>query len=156
MEMDVILPPIELWVFLAITWFVSNGITRSATGISIPWQPGALGTVLIAIAVLLLGAAALGPIIVLPLFVPCILGFVRSLRPSLGNVGSRGERTIQVVGWVHVVGVLCATTLLVQNHVYPKPERYICKWLIGPPVSELVRELRTTEPNSLPAYRYVI
>ena len=155
-EMDVILPPIELWVFLAITWFVSNGITRSATGISIPGQTGALGTVLIVIAVLLLGAAAFGPIIVLPLFVPSVLGFVRSWRPSLGNVGSRGEMTIQIAGCVHVVGVLCATTLLVHSHLNPKPERYICKWRIGPRVAKLFRELRATEPRSLAAYRYVI
>jgi hypothetical protein len=155
-EMDVILPPIELWVFLAITWFVSNGITRSATGISIPGQPGALGVVLIVAAVLLLGAAAFGPIMVFPLFVPSVLGFARSFRPSPGSVGSRGVRTIQIAGWVHVVGVLCATTLLVHSHLYPKPELYICKWRIGPQVSKLFRELRATEPSSLPAYRYVM
>ena len=151
---DSVLPPIGLWVLLAMTWFVSGGAIRTFTRIRHPWQPPLLGSVLIAAGLWVLGAAMLGLFIVLLLFAPPIRGFVMSLFPS-PELG-RGVRATRIVGWVHLCGVLCATALMVHTHLTRTTEEYISKWGFSGPGRQRLQELRGEEPRSLDAYRYIL
>jgi hypothetical protein len=68
--LDLVLPPVLLWSLLSITWFVSNGIVRSATGLILPLQPRALGALGIVVLGFIIGGAVLGPVTILPLMFP--------------------------------------------------------------------------------------
>jgi hypothetical protein len=122
-----VLPPIGLWILLAMTWFVAGGAIRTFTRIRLPWQPPLLGSVLLAVGLAVLGAAMFGPFIVLPLFAPPIRGFVGSLFPSPSAEITRGIRATRIAGWVHVCGILFATTLMVHTHLTRTTEEYISK-----------------------------
>jgi len=153
---DSVLPPIGLWVLLAMTRFVSGGAIRSFTQIRHPWQPPLLGSVLIAAGLWILGAGIFGLFIVLLLFAPPIRGFVRSLVPSVSAELDRGVRATRIVGWIHVCGVLCATALMVHTHLTRTPEEYISEWGFAGPGQQYFQELRGEEPGSLTAYRYLV
>lgn len=114
---DSVLPPIGLWVLLAMSWFVAGGAVRTFTQIRLPWQPPLLGSILLAIGLWVFGAALIGLFVVLLLFVPPIRGFVAALEPSPSAERTRGVRATRIVGWVHVCGVLCATALMVHTHL---------------------------------------
>jgi hypothetical protein len=153
---DSVLPPIGLWVFLAMTWFVAGGVIRTFTRIPLPWQPPLLGSVLLALGLWVLGAAMFGLFIVLLLFAPPIRGFVDSLFPSPSPEFARGVRATRIVGWVHVFGVLCATGLMVHTHLTRTAEEYISKWGFNGPGRQRFQDLRGEEPRSLEAYRYLV
>lgn len=153
---DSVLPPIGIWVLLAMSWFVSSGVVRTFTGIRHPWQPMLLGSVVIAIGLWVLGAALFGLFIVLILFVPPIRGFVGSLFASPSSEYPRGIRATRLVGWVHVFGVAWATALMVYTHLTRTPEEYISKWGFNGPRGLRFMDLRRNEPHSLDAYRYLV
>src|SRR5687768_3868911 len=88
---DLILPPIHIWMLIALTWFLSNGLIRSVTRIDLPAQPKVFGAVGVAFLCLIVGGIALGPLTVLPLMLPPAYAFARSIvqrRP--------GERSVRV------------------------------------------------------------
>lgn len=153
---DSVLPPIGLWVILAMTWFVAGGAIRTFTRIRLPWQPPLLGSVLLALGLWVLGAAMFGLFIVLLLFAPPIRGFVGSLFPSPSPELARGVRATRIVGWLHVCGVVCATGLMVHSHLTRTTEEYISKWGFNGPGQQRFQELRGDEPRSLDAYRYLV
>src|SRR5687767_15371789 len=75
---DVILPPIQAWMLIALTWFLSNGLVRSIARVDLPAQPKAIGTVAVAFVCLIMGGVGLGSLAILPLMLPPAYAFVRS------------------------------------------------------------------------------
>ena len=153
---DSVLPPIGLWVLLAITWFIAGGAIRTFTRIRLPWQPPLLGSVLVALGLWFLGAAMFGLFIVLPLFAPPIRGFVTSLFLSPSPEFGRGVPATRIVGWLHVGGVLCAAGLMIHTHLTRTPEEFISKWGMNGPGQQYFQTLRAEEPRSLNSYRYLV
>jgi hypothetical protein len=153
---DSVLPPIGLWVLLAMTWFIAGGAIRTFTRVRLPWQPPLLGSVLLALGLWVLGAAVFGLFIVLPLFAPPLRGFVTSLFLSPSPETGRGVHAARIVGWLHMCGVLCATILMVHTHLTRTPEEFVSKWGMNGPGQQHFQALRGDEPRSLNAYRYLV
>ncbi|MDZ4199595.1 MAG: hypothetical protein U1E27_09965 [Kiritimatiellia bacterium] len=110
----------------------------------------------IAVGLLALGAGILGLFVVLILYVPSIRGFLASLGRSHSAEFGRGVRAIRIIGWLHLVGLVCASGLMVHIHLTRTPEEYIVKWGSTTPGLKRLQDLRAEEPYSLDAYRHIV
>ena len=148
---DIILPPIQIWMLIALTWFLSNGIVRSVTRINLPAQPKVFGAVGIAFLGLIVGGIAFGPLTILPLTLPPAYAFVRSIvqrRP--------GEVSVRVIGALHVLAIAMAVGFSVYTLRTRTDAEYIAQWPGSPTGRARFKALRHREPASLPAYRELL
>lgn len=153
---DAVLPPIFLWGLLAMTWFVSNGVIRSATGIQLSGQPKLVGAVVLPVVGLIAAGAFFGFGIVLLLFAPAFSGFVSSLRSGVPGTSDGGRRATRIVGAMHLFGIIGAMALLINSHLTRTPEQYIAKWGFHGLGRQRFKDLRDKEPRSLDAYRFLV
>jgi formylglycine-generating enzyme required for sulfatase activity len=153
---DYYLPPIILWVLIATTWFVLNGIVSSVTGISLKFYPKSMVLMtVIVILLFILAGAFLGLGVMLVLFVPAVAAFVQSFNPQLRVDFSGGTRAIYWIGVIHLVGVVCAAVLMVHTHLTRTPENFIVKWS-GTSIALIkFKELQAQGPQALDALRYI-
>jgi len=148
--LDSFFPPITLWCLLTLSWFLAHGIVSSITGIPLG-QPPILGSVLIAFFAVALGAALLGPLVVLPLALPPLVHFVRS---ALRHDPPR--QVVVAIGAFHIVAAgLLGLYASHITHIRTDGE-YIVAWSGTAPGRGKLRALQGSEPASLPDYRYVV
>lgn len=148
---DSVLPPIELWALLAVTWFMSIGILHLVTAVRLPLQPTPIVSLVVAIGLLIWGGTAA----LLVLFVPCVCVFAASFIPRFVRANEKGIRATRLVGFVHVLALACATVLTIHILNTRTPEQYIVKWATSPNSRALLAEFREREPDSLDSYRYL-
>ena len=148
---DSVLPPILLWMLLSTTWFISNGVFRSVTGASLPLQPGALGAIALAFLGLIIGAAMLGPLTVLPLAIPPAYAFIRSLIRRRD-----GETPLRVIGFVHLAAVAVTLVFTVHTLHTRTDAQFITRWSGSAIARKKFANLRATEPASLKTYREIV
>jgi hypothetical protein len=148
---DLILPPIQLWMLIALTWFLSNGIIRSVTRIDLPLQPKAFGAVGVVFLCLIVGGIALGSLTVLPLMLPPAYAFVRSIVQRRA-----GERSVQVIGALHVLAIAMAVVFSVHTLRTRTDAEYIAQWPGSPTGRARFKALSSGGAASLPAYRVLL
>ncbi len=155
---DYYLPPIFLWVLIATTWFVLNGIVSSATGITLNCYPKNFVMVLsivIVILLFILAGAFFGLGVMLLMFVPAVAAFVQSFNPQLRGDFPGGARAIYWIGVIHLVVVVCAVVIMVHTHLTRTPENFIVKWS-GTSIALIkFKELQAQGPQALDALRYI-
>jgi len=155
---DYYLPPIFLWVLIATTWFVLNGIVSSVTGITLNCYPKNFVMVLsivIVILLFILAGAFFGLGVMLLMFVPSVAAFVQSFNPQLRGDFPGGTRAIYWIGVLHLVGVVCAVVIMVHTHLTRTPENFIVKWS-GTSIALIkFKELQAQGPQALDALRYI-
>jgi len=155
---DYYLPPIFLWVLIATTWFVLNGIVSSATGITLNCYSKNFVMVLsivIVILLFILAGAFFGLGVMLLMFVPAVAAFVQSFNPQLRVDFPGSTRAIYWIGVLHLVGVACAAVLMVHTHLTRTPENFIVKWS-GTSIALIkFKELQAQGPQALDALRYI-
>ncbi|MEO6260426.1 MAG: hypothetical protein ABIP63_08740, partial [Thermoanaerobaculia bacterium] len=86
-------------------------------------QPGAFGSIVIAGGGLLIGAAVLGPLTIVPLAIPPAYGFVRSFvqrRP--------GEKGLRLIGFLHLAAVVVTLGFMVHTLRTRTDGQFISRW----------------------------
>ncbi len=92
----------------------------------------------------------------LVLFLPAIAAFLQSFTRRLRDECPKGARIMKWVGVLHLVGVACAVVLMVHTHITRTPEKFIVQWQSASLASMKFNQLIMQEPQSLPAYRYIL
>jgi hypothetical protein len=151
---DYFLPPVFLWTWIAVAWFLGNSFVSWWIGQRLPVQPRPLVAIVLAIGCLFLGSAMLGPLVLWPLAVPPLIGFVRAVRRKIEGPAAR--RLVLWVGAAHLAVVVAGVPILVETRRVRTVAGFICRWPGTAVTRSMLFGLVDAEPASLDAYRTIV
>lgn len=153
---DMVLPPIELWAFLAAGWFVHNVWNSHKTGVRFPFQPRFAASMAILLMLGILGATWCGYVVVLLLVIPPLKGYFSVVVVKSYRIPPDAEALIKKTGRSYLLCALVVAALMLYLRATRTPEDLIIKWGADSAAAELFYDLYDSEPESLLAYRRIL
>jgi hypothetical protein len=154
---DRILPPIHLWSFFPIIWFLAPSIAVMIRGGKVDDIPPFITAAAVVFGLLLVGAMSIGPLGLILLLIPCLyISTVIISREKPRTWDKRLVRDLKIisfVGWFFFVGLVWYTVYI---HSSRSPSDYILKWEPFGPGERLLKKLARSSPKALADLRKIL
>ncbi|MCP4347252.1 MAG: hypothetical protein GY795_17205 [Desulfobacterales bacterium] len=152
---DYILPPVFVWQFFPIPWFIAACIVSEGDP-HLEWVPKTSVGVVIGVGTIFGNAFGFGHSLSLLLIFPMIIfsfkTATRSGREKLGKEQSQKCIAVSVAGGITLIALLCISTLIRTDRT---PAQYVLKWGIDGPGHSIIEELKT-DPAALDEIRLIV
>lgn len=148
---DRVLPLSHLWSLLAVVWFLAGALVARITHRKLPGLPSPVGAFVCVAVFGVLGVIAVGPLLVLLLFVPAVMALVYAWKAGR-EPGWRPCRMMGSLGLIATLGLGGYSYLLYSR----TPADYILQWEATGPARLALKALQEQEPDSLPVYRQLV
>lgn len=149
---DSFAPPVQGWILLAFTWFLTHGAIRTLTRAPLPAQPGLLGSIGLGLAAAVLGLAIAGPLVVPFLMIPPLVATFL----ALGSNPFPGRLAVRIAGGLHVAALLASLAMSAYILRTRTEGEFIVQWEGAAMGISHLHQLQKDEPRSLPTYRYLL
>jgi hypothetical protein len=154
---DRILPPIHLWSFFPIIWFLAPSIAVMIRGGKVDDIPSFITAVAIVFGLFMVGTMSIGPLGLILLLIPCLYistVIIAEEKPLTWNKRLvRDLKIISSVGWILFIGLVGYTVYI---HSSRSPSDYILKWEKPGPRQMLLKKLASSGPKALSDLRKIM
>jgi|SRR6185295_11517789 len=149
---DSFAPPVQWWILLAFTWFLTHGAIRTLTQAPLPAQPGVLGSIGLSLAAAVMASVIAGPLVVPFLMIPPLVATVL----AFGSNPFPGRRAVRIASGLHVAALLIGLVMSAYILRTRTEGEFIVQWEGAAMGDSRLRQLQKQEPRSLPTYRYLL
>lgn len=155
---DYILPPLVLWQFFPIIWFLGICFVRKRDDRFTWGIPKAWIGILISIGTIIFGnAIGFGPFLTLLLLIPCIILSIitlnKGIRERWTQEQSKKYVTVSIIG---SVSLFCLFGLSMLIHINRTPGEYVVEWGINGPGRSIIEKLKNNPASDLDEIRLVV
>jgi hypothetical protein len=154
---DRILPPIHLWSFFPIIWFLAPSIAVMIRGEKVDDIPSFITAFAIIFGHFIVGTMYIGPLGLILLLIPCLYistVIISEKKPLTWNKRLvRDLKLISFVGWILFIGLVWYTVYI---HSSRSPSDYILKWETPGPRQMLLKKLASSGPKALSDLRKIL
>lgn len=155
--MDRVLPPIQIWCLISLSWFLLTSLISSVFKIKIFGVPKIIMALVLVFGCMVIGAGFLGPFIILPLAITPAIAFIRSFpQTNKGKWSQSAWYSVQIVGFIATIGILLTAYQTGKIYRTRTLGQYIVKWSLTGPSLSACEQLVRQEPASLTDYRYIL
>jgi hypothetical protein len=153
---DLILPPVLAWAGLSIVLFLTAALIGDLRGARSPGVPRLRWAMVIAFAVLVIGAGLLGLGLLCLLLIPVIVLCLRCLRGRRSPEWSdRAWRDLRAFSWIAAAAFLALLLSSIWIHLDRTRAEYVLQWEATGPGRRALDQLTAAGEQALPELRLI-